>query len=52
MTDPIVVGVDGVDSAGGVAAALLSLGSRASCTVLGLRGEVGVPGAGRGLRGP
>ena len=39
-----VVGIEGAEPAGGVAVALLSLGSRASCTVLGLRGEDGVPG--------
>jgi nucleotide-binding universal stress UspA family protein len=39
-----VVHIEGAEPAGGVAAALLSLGSRASCTVLGLRGEGGVPG--------
>ncbi|MFF2514582.1 universal stress protein [Streptomyces sp. NPDC058086] len=38
-----VVHIDGADPAGGVAGALLSLGSRAACTVLGLRGEDGVP---------
>lgn len=38
-----VVHIDGAEPAGGIAAALLSLGSRASCIVLGLRGEDGVP---------
>ncbi|MER6372729.1 universal stress protein [Streptomyces mirabilis] len=43
-----VVHIDGADPAGGVAAALISLASRAGCTVLGLRGEDGVPGPGVG----
>ncbi|WP_329528698.1 universal stress protein [Streptomyces sp. NBC_01462] len=38
-----VVRIEGVEQAGGVAAALLAPNSRASCAVLGLRGEGGVP---------
>ncbi|MCX4418764.1 universal stress protein [Streptomyces mirabilis] len=38
-----VVHIEGAEPVGGIAAALLSLGSRASCIVLGLRGEDGVP---------
>ncbi|MFF7886587.1 universal stress protein [Streptomyces sp. NPDC020794] len=43
-----IVHIDGAEPAGGVAATLLSLGSRAACTVLGLRDEDGVPGPGVG----
>ncbi|MCX5181838.1 universal stress protein [Streptomyces sp. NBC_00268] len=43
-----VVRIEGAEPAGGVAVALLSLGSRASCTVLGLHGEDGVPGPAAG----
>jgi nucleotide-binding universal stress UspA family protein len=38
-----VVHIEGAEPVGGIAAALLSLGSRASCIVLGLRGADGVP---------
>ncbi len=39
-----IVHIDGAEPAGGAAAKLLSLGSRAACTVLGLRDEDRVPG--------
>ncbi|MGW1761101.1 universal stress protein [Streptomyces mirabilis] len=43
-----LVHIDGAEPAGGGSATLLSLGSRAACTVLGLRDEDGVPGPGVG----